>query len=236
MTEPAPGLVDVATPRRAASVRAVALVLHGGRDRSMQPVRANQLAVLRMVPIARRLAAAGHGELAVIRLRFGVRGWNGAEMSPVRDAGWALEQLAERYPGRPIGLLGHSMGARTALRIAGQAGVHSVAGFAPWLPPEEPASQLRGRRVLLAHGDQDRVTSAASTARFAERLRAEGVAASFVSVRGDGHAMLRRASLWHELAVGFLIGTLLPDEPQSGRTTAPNYLPDVIRGVARITI
>ena len=80
------------------------------------------------------------------------------------------------------------------------------------------------------------MTSAASTARFAEQLRAEGVTASYVSVRGDGHAMLRRASLWHELAVGFLIGTLLPDAPQSSRAVAPNYLPDVIRGVARITI
>jgi len=256
MTQPAPGLVDVAAPRQQAAVRAVALLLHGGRDRSMQPVRANQLAVLRMVPIARRIAAAGHGELAVVRLRFGVRGWNGAQMSPVRDANWAVEQLAERYPGRPIGLLGHSMGARTALRVAGQQGVRSVAGFAPWLPAHEPIDQLAGRQVLLAHGDRDRVTSAASTARYAEQLRAGGMAASFVSIRGDGHAMLRRAALWHDLAVGFLIGTLLPDllpellpdlspEPlpdplsdsaQSGRAGTPNYLRDVIRGVARITI
>src|SRR3954463_11598471 len=40
-------------------VRAVALVLHGGREVSSAPTRSTQLAVLRMVPIARALAKAG---------------------------------------------------------------------------------------------------------------------------------------------------------------------------------
>jgi len=210
MTEPRRQLITVAEPRTPDSVRAVALVLHGGRERSMEPVRGNQLAVLRMVPFARRLAA--DGRLAVLRLRFGVRGWNGTTMSPVADASWALAQLAERYPGRPIGLVGHSMGGRTALRAAGHRQVRSVVGLAPWLPAGEPIGQLAGRRVLLAHGDQDRMTSAAATGRFAEQLRAAGVTASFVTVRGDGHAMLRRARLWHDLAAGFLTGTLLSED------------------------
>ena len=218
------------------------LVLHGGRDRSLEPVRARQLAVLRMVPIARRIAAAGRGRLAVARLRFGVRGWNGEAMSPVADAGWALAQLAERYPGRPIGLVGHSMGGRTALRAAGQHQVRSVVGLAPWLPPGEPTSQLAGRQVLLAHGDRDRMTSAASTERFVGQLRATGIAASYVTVRGEGHTMLRRAGLWHELTAGFLVGTLLaaadpdPADMQSELQPTPNYLRDVINGAARITV
>jgi len=219
----------------------------------MEPVRANQLAVLRMVPIARRIAAAGRGRVAVFRLRFGVRGWNGEAMSPVADAVWALARLAERYSGRPIGLVGHSMGGRTALRAAGQDHVRSVVGLAPWLPPGEPVAQLADRRVLLAHGDRDRMTSAASTERFVAQLRAAGVPASFATVRGEGHAMLRRAAAWHELTAGFLVGTLLhdadpsdagqsstgqsgSDQGRAGHRTAPNYLREVISGAARVTV
>jgi len=48
--------LHVTTP--SADVRGIALVLHGGRETSTDPVRAHQLAVLRMVPFARRLASA----------------------------------------------------------------------------------------------------------------------------------------------------------------------------------
>ncbi|HEU5271317.1 MAG TPA: alpha/beta fold hydrolase [Jatrophihabitans sp.] len=232
MTEPRRQLITVAQPRAGNEVQAVALVLHGGRDRSMEPVRGNQLAVLRMVPFARRLAA--DGRLAVLRLRFGVRGWNGTMMSPVADASWALAQLAERYPDRPIGLVGHSMGGRTALRAAGHRQVRSVVGLAPWLPPGEPADQLAGRRVLLAHGDHDRMTSAAATGRFTEQLRAAGIAASYVTVRGEGHAMLRRAKLWHDLTAGFLLGTLLADAGEPGPLS--EYLQQAIHGTARVVV
>lgn len=236
MTEFQPRLLDVAAPKDPASVRAAVLVLHGGRATSVQPVRGNQLAVIRMVPIAWRVAAAARSSLAVVRLQFGVRGWNGEQMSPVADARWALRQLAERYPDRPIGLLGHSMGGRTALRVAGEHGVRSVVGLAPWLLPGEPIRQLAGRRVLLVHGDRDRMTSAAATARFSDQLRSAGIAASFVTIRGDGHAMLRRAALWNELTAGFLLNTLLGEPEQSAGPGTPNYLQQVIGGAARITV
>jgi predicted esterase len=229
-------LFAVAEPRNPGSVRAAVLVLHGGRESSMQPVRANQLAVLRMLPIARRIASVGRGRLAVLRLRFGVRGWNGATMSPIADTNWALAQLAERYPDRPIGLVGHSMGGRTALRAAGHQQVGSVVALAPWLPSGEPIDQLAGRHVLLAHGDQDRVTSAAGTSRYADQLAGAGIVASVVTVRGDGHAMLRRAALWHNLAAGFLAGTLLSGAKDSGADQESGYLPELIRGAVRITV
>lgn len=248
MTQPQRQLFPVAEPKNSDSVRAAVLVLHGGRAQSLQPVRSNQLAVLRMVPIACRIAAAGRGQLAVLRLRFGVRGWNGETMSPIADANWALTQLTERYPDRPIGLVGHSMGGRTALRAAGHEQVRSVVGLAPWLPAAEPIDQLAGRHVLLAHGDQDRLTSAAASGRYADRLAAAGIAASFVTVLGDGHAMLRRPKLWHTLAAGFLVGTLLPDAAlpdavvaqaarlDAARPAGPVGMAELIRGAARISV
>lgn len=56
-------------------VRAVALVLHGGREASSAPVQPRQLAVLRMIPFASALSGAAAREgLAVARLRYAVRG------------------------------------------------------------------------------------------------------------------------------------------------------------------
>src|ERR1700759_4470304 len=94
--------------RTRASADAVVLVLHGGRDHSGDPVRPNQLAVLRMLPFGHAIVRAGGGRLAVHRLLYAVRGWNEPTRSPMRDARWALRQLTDRYPGRPIGLVGHS--------------------------------------------------------------------------------------------------------------------------------
>ena len=176
-------------------------------------MRARQLAVLRMIPFARRIARRGDGRVAVARLRYAARGWNAADgnPAPVRDAEWALSQLAERFPGLPIGLVGHSMGGRTALRVGGHPQVRGIVGLAPWLPAGEPVSQLADRRVLLMHGSADRMTSPAGTAAGAARIEAAGAAVSLVAVTGDGHAMLRRARLWHELSSQFVLSTVLAD-------------------------
>jgi pimeloyl-ACP methyl ester carboxylesterase len=204
---PAHPHLSVSAPRR--NPRAVALILHGGRERGQMEVPPTSLAYLRMLPFAMQILADTRGELAVAVVRFRVRGWNGAEMSPVADATWALDQLAERFPGRPIGLVGHSMGGRTALRVGGHPAVTAVAGLAPWLPPREPTGQLAGRSVLLVHGTDDRMTDPDGTARFAERLRAEGTPVRFLRMPGEGHSMVRRAPRWHGLASGFLQETLL---------------------------
>ncbi|MBN9620076.1 MAG: alpha/beta hydrolase, partial [Actinobacteria bacterium] len=107
-------VLDVATPGRA--VTAVALVLHGGRERGTGPVRARNLAVIRMQPFASALTRSGAPlGLAVARLRYRVRGWNGALRSPVDDVEWALDSLATRFPDAPVALVGHSMGGRAAV-------------------------------------------------------------------------------------------------------------------------
>ncbi len=79
-------------------------------------------------------------------------------------------------------------------------GAARVVGLAPWIEPGDPFAQLAGRRVLVAHGDRDRMTQrAASAACDPARPRAVAASASYVSIRGERHAMLRRARLWHEL-------------------------------------
>lgn len=192
--------------------RAVALVLHGGRSSSRSKARARHLAVLRMRPFAASLLAAGASRgLAVARLRYALRGWNGELQSPVADARWALAQLHERFPDAPVALVGHSMGGRTAMYVADDPLVTSVVGLAPWLEDRDPVATMAGRRLLVLHGDRDRTTSAAASRRYVEAARGTARSAAFVSVRGDGHAMIGRPRVWHAVTASFVTAALLDD-------------------------
>ncbi len=190
----------------AGETRAVALVLHGGRADSYDPVRGRHLSPARMLPFARALNRQGgrHG-LAVWTLRNRYRGWNGQDMSPVSDARWALSRISQDHPGVPVYLLGHSMGGLTALCVADDPQVEAVVALAPWLNRHTQVKPVADRRVLIIHGSNDRWTSPANSLDYARR--ADGVAASidYVALTGAGHFMVRRAALWHALASGFVL-------------------------------
>lgn len=136
-------------------------------------------------------------------LRFRLRGWNESSQDALADVGWALARLRARHPGVPIALAGHSMGARAALRMAGEPDVRGVCALAPWVEPGEPAGQLAGRTVVIAHGDRDRWTDASASRRFAARA---GV--TWLAVPGSGHTMLRRSARWRGLLHEFVSDVL----------------------------
>lgn len=192
-----------------AGARGVALVLHGGAAESHVPVPAWGPAVLRMVPFAGALVRRSRGRLVVARLRFAVRGWNGADRAPVGDALAALAELRRRFPRLPLALVGHSLGGRAAVHAAGVDGVRSVVALAPWLTAEDPVQQLAGRRLLIAHGTNDRITSPDASRRYAERARAAGADVTYATVEHGEHTMLRRAPHWHRLATDFVLSTTL---------------------------
>jgi pimeloyl-ACP methyl ester carboxylesterase len=188
---------------QALGVTGVVVVAHGGRSVSSEPTTAFQPAVLRMVPLARAIRHALRGSGAVVvRPRFRLRGWNGEQALPVHDLGGILDDIGRRFGPVPIVLVGHSMGARAALRVAGHPAVSAVAGLAPWLPPGEPVGQLAGRRVLLVQGNADAITRPDDTWAYAERARSVAEVTA-VEIRHVDHAMLRRASLWHSIAAEF---------------------------------
>jgi pimeloyl-ACP methyl ester carboxylesterase len=190
--------------------KAVALVLHGGKETSESPVASRQLAVLRMVPLARHLVAVGAERgLAVWRLRFRYRGWNSEAAHPMEDLDWAIRQLRLRHGRAPIVIVGHSMGGRAALRGAGADGVTGVVGLAPWVPEGEPCEQLIGRRVLVVHGVRDRVTSAARSREFVTSIRPIAEEAIYVGMRNCGHAMLQRTQVWNRLTSDFVLHAAL---------------------------
>jgi alpha-beta hydrolase superfamily lysophospholipase len=193
-------------PRGAApsmTVTGVVVIAHGGQASSTEPANALQPAVLRMIPVAAAVRHALRGSGAVVlRPRFRVRGWNGDQASPVTDLEEMLDGIAVGFGAVPVVLIGHSMGARAAIRAAGHPAVSAVAGLAPWLPLGEPAAQLAGRRVLLAHGTADTITSPAETWAFVKRAR-EVTTVAAIEVRDGDHPMLRRARLWHAIAAEF---------------------------------
>ena len=219
------------------------LLLHGGTPDSFEPVRGYDPSVVRMFPFGRSVLRAGGGRIALAKLRYAVRGWNGEAESPLADAHWALDQIAERFGHRPIGLVGHSMGGRVALRVAdhGDAAaspggnhnipanifaagrrVHSLAVLAPWLPDGEPAPVLGGRELLLAHGTADRVTAPARTTELAHRLSAGGGNVELMTYLGGRHSMIFPARPWHDLVAAFMVRTLL-EPPLEGPAGPPRH-------------
>lgn len=212
----------VSTGGADSDVRGVALVLHGGRASSFDAVQPQHLSPLRMRPFAARLAADGgrHG-LAVWTLRNRVRGWNGADQSALKDARWALARIAVEYPSLPVYLLGHSMGGLTALYAADHPQVRAVAALAPWLEPSSPVEPVRGRDVLIMHGDTDRWTSPTSSLSFARRAVGVAEDVHYVRMLGAGHFMFRTVPVWHGLSTSFLLRRFAED---TGAAVAPAVL------------
>ncbi|MFD3518414.1 alpha/beta fold hydrolase [Streptomyces sp. NPDC058657] len=188
---------------------AAVLLLHGGRADGVEPPPALNLPGRRMVPFGRAIArTAGGRALAVRTAVYRHRGWNGARADPVPDALRALDALTDELGPVPVVLVGHSMGARAALHVAGHPQVRAVVGLAPWCPPGEPVEQLADRDVVLLHGDRDRTTSPRGTWELAARARAAGARTCGVNVAGGDHAMLRRPGTWHALTATLTAGLL----------------------------
>lgn len=188
---------------------AIALLLHGGAEEGLGRTFKASPPVLRMIAVARSIERDGRGRIATAVLRDAVRGYNGDARSPVRDAQWAIARLRELYPGTPLALVGHSMGGRVALELAGAEGVVSVVGMAPWIPQLYDVEPFLDRHTLMLHGRKDVITDPRKSARLAELIAQAGGDARSVQLP-DAHAMLLKARAWHRHTTEFLAETLLP--------------------------
>jgi dienelactone hydrolase len=216
-----PRLIPVEVPDDPSGV---VVVLHGGARRGDNVVVSPaQLSVLRMIPIARRIARAGRGQVAVYRLLNSRRGWETTH-TPVEDARWALGELAGQLGSRlPCCLVGHSLGGRAALIAAGDSEVRSAVALAPWVLPSDMPQGMEGKPVLIIHGTRDRVASPERSEALARRLSATaGAEVDYVRVEGGSHAMLSHHEEFSEPAAEFAVSSLLDGNPWgAGTGTSP---------------
>jgi len=215
------------TTRAPRTPEGLVLVLHGGASRRDHPeVSPTQLSVLRMIPIAQRIARAGRGRLAVVRLLNSVRGWD-TRHTPVEDVRWALEQLRSEYDGLPTSLVGHSLGGRAALLAGDQPEVSSVVALNPWVTPEDRVD-LAGRPVLVVHGTDDRIADPGRSAAMTKAL-ARTTTAGYLRVTGGKHAMLSHRAAFEGAATEFVRATLLGAD-------VDGPVADLLRGEAEVTV
>ena len=207
-TEPA--FTDARLPR---APRALVLVLHGGTQSSTEAVAGSNLSWRRARLLLRGVAGPLTDDgIGVVLLRYRVRGWNagsGRGPAPVIDARWALDELHREHD-LPIALLGHSMGARTGVAVAGHPSVRGVVALAPWLPHDDPVAPLAGKVLRAAHGSRDRITSAKATRRYVDRAAAVADA-EFTDMGPVGHYLLRGVRRWNAFAVSGLREVLSAD-------------------------
>ncbi|WP_308405732.1 alpha/beta hydrolase [Streptomyces tardus] len=213
---PAAGHLPPRIHRAPADPRALVLMLHGGRARGLGPPTALNLPSRRLRPFVSTLVRATAGVPALVaQARYRCRGWNGRRADPAQDARAALDTLLARYGDLPVVLLGHSMGGRAALHIAGHPAVRGVVALAPWCPEYEPTAQLAGKPAVLLHSDRDRMTDPLASWAFVERAREQGARAHGIQITGSDHAMLRRSAVWHEW-VGRLVAEMLGAAREGG--------------------
>jgi pimeloyl-ACP methyl ester carboxylesterase len=216
------------------TTRAVVLVLHGGKADSYEPSDAAHLSSRRINPFVRAVHRQGaeHG-VAVWKVQYRVRGWNGRDRSPAVDAQWALDEVRRRHGDVPVVLLGHSMGGRAAVHVLGDPSVIGLVALCPWLP-HEPIEGAWQKQVVIAHGVVDRWTSPRETRAWATAAAPLASSLLYVRVRRTGHFMLRRAGFWTDLSVGLTLSWLGVD-PSVGRT-ATNVLRQAAAGATAVTV
>jgi predicted esterase len=204
-------LIDVDIP---ADPAGVVVVLHGGASpRRGVPVSQTQGSVLRMVPVASRIARQADGRLAVLRMLNSRRGWE-PDHTPVLDVQWALGEIAQRFGAEvPVCLVGHSLGGRAALLCATEELVRGVVALAPWVLDSDPIIGAPDTPIVIIHGDADVVASPSRSRKLAERLAASGTDphVAYVSVRRGIHAMLIRLDAFDGLAARCAVWMLLDE-------------------------
>jgi pimeloyl-ACP methyl ester carboxylesterase len=101
-------------------------------------------------------------------------------------------------------LVGHSMGARVAVHLAGRHTVRGVVALAPWWPSDDAALVPTNCRLLTVHGTADTWTSPSVSLVQTTWARDRGVDARWVGLPDAGHHLMRDFHEWHLVTSEFI--------------------------------
>jgi len=142
--------------------------------------------------------------IRVRRVQYRKRGWNSPDLDAVRDAEAALSTLRRDVESDNLVLVGHSMGARVAVHLAGRHTVRGVVALAPWWPSDDATLVPTNCRLLAVHGTADTWTSPSVSLVQTTWARDRGVDAQWVGLPDAGHHLMRDFHEWHRLTSEFV--------------------------------
>ncbi len=140
--------------------------------------------------------------IAVLRINFRGSGGGGRALeelpgNPVDDLRAATHWLAQRWPGAPMVLHGHSFGALLSLRSALTFPPEELAGIvlvSLRVPEEKPRPRDgRGLSIEAFHGEWDLVSSAEEARTYLQEA-SRGADVRFTEFGAEGHVFHRRAN------------------------------------------
>ena len=167
------------------------------------------MANVRMAFVAAALRRRLGRDVKVVRVQYRLRGWNGPQRDPVRDAEKVLGRIRQRFANlETVVLVGHSMGGRVAAQLSAEGDIDAVVALAPWWDGAKGDLIPVGTRLLVLHGTADSRTDPRLSRAQTLRAQQRGLDAQWVGIEGVGHHLVRRWTEWHRRTTDFVAESL----------------------------
>ena len=163
-----------------------------------------------MVPFASAIRGRAGDDLAVLRLKDRVRGWNGVAPGP--GAGRPVgprPRSGATCPACPSWSSATRWAAGSRCSSAAEPDVVGVAALAPWVESDVRQPRAGASRCCSCTARATASPTRAAPTCSPGAMPTAGVDLRYVKVEGGTHTMLKDAALWHDTVADFVTDVLL---------------------------